>query len=311
MRNTTDQKLIKEINHWRAKRDAAIFAHNYQIPAIQDLADYVGDSLDLAQAAAKSKHNIIVFCSVHFMAESAAIFSSDKTILIPDPNAGCSLASSINAKKLKKWKKLYPNAVVVTYVNTTAEVKAESDYCCTSANAIKIVESIPKNKEIIFIPDMFLGNYVAHMTGRKIYIYPGKCHVHAQVKLSNINKKLKDYPKAEFLIHPECDCAANCMNKEKTYILSTGGMLKQAQTSNTRAFLVATETGIIHRLKKENAHKNFVPIHKNMICEFMKMITLKKLLNSLKNLEHRVTVPKNIAKKARIPIEQMLKISSK
>lgn len=317
MQKANDQKLIKEINHWRTKRDALILAHNYQIPSIQDVADYVGDSLGLSQTAAKTDKKLIVFCGVHFMAESAAIFSPDKTILIPDPKAGCSLAASIDAKELRKWKKRYPHAVVVSYVNTTAEVKAESNYCCTSTNAIKVVESIPKDKEIIFTPDLFLGDYVARMTGRKIYVYPGECHVHARVRIQDVNKKLEKYPGAEFLIHPECGCVTECMHyvttkelpKKKTHILSTGGMVARSRTSSAKNFVVATETGLIHRLKKENPDKNFIPVRSDMVCEFMKMITLEKLLNSLKNVEYEVKVSQDIAKRARIPIERMLRIS--
>lgn len=315
--NQHNKNLIKEINYWRHKRNALIIAHNYQIPQIQDLADFVGDSLGLSQIAAQSKHNLIVFCGVHFMAESAAIFSPEKTILIPDIKAGCSLAASIDAKELRKWKKRYPNAVVVSYVNTTAEVKAESDYCCTSTNAVKVINSISKDKEVIFTPDMFLGDYVARVTGRKIYVYPGECHVHAKVRLQDIQSKMEKYPGAEFLIHPECGCVTACMHyvavkeipEKKTHILSTGGMVNRARKSKAKEFIVATETGLLHRLKKENPAKKFIPLRSDMVCKFMKMTTLEKLLNSLKNLKHRVTVPKNIAERARIPIERMLKIN--
>lgn len=310
--------IIQEINLWRRKRHALILAHNYQIPEIQDLADFVGDSLELSQQAASTQAKIIFFCGVHFMAETAAILSPDKTVLIPDLNAGCSLANSITAKELRRWKKRYPKAIVISYVNTSAKVKAESDYCCTSTNAVKIVNSLPKNRQILFTPDFFLGDYVAKMTGRKnIIVYTGECHVHAQVKPEDILNKLKDYPQAEFLIHPECGCVSNCLSyvasgnlpAEKTHILSTGGMIKYCRTALAKQFVVATETGIIHRLQKDNPEKEFIPVRDGMICQYMKMITLEKLLNSLKNLEYEVKVPKKIAQKARIPIQKMLELS--
>ncbi|KKQ33273.1 MAG: Quinolinate synthase A [Candidatus Levybacteria bacterium GW2011_GWA2_37_36] len=312
-----NQKLVEEIKRWKKKRGALIIAHNYQIPAIQDVADFVGDSLELSKLAAKSSEKLIVFCGVHFMAESAAIFSPEKTVLIPDLGAGCSLAASIDADELRRWKAKYPGAVVVSYVNTTAEVKALSDYCCTSTNAVAVVNSIPKNKRILFVPDMFLGAYVQKMTGRDLIIYPGECHVHARVRPEDILNRMKDKPEADFLIHPECGCVSNCMHmvangdipEEKTHILSTGGMLKHAKASKKTDFIVATETGIIHRLEKQNPGKNFAPLRNDMVCQFMKMITLPKLLNSLINLEFEVKVPKDIAEKARIPIERMFEIN--
>lgn len=312
-----DQKLIEEIKKWKKKRGALILAHNYQIPEIQDTADFVGDSLELSKQAANSSEKLIVFCGVHFMAESAAIFSPQKIILIPDLEAGCTLAASIDEEELRKWKAKYPDAVVVSYVNTTAEVKAQSDYCCTSTNAVEVVNAIPKNKRILFVPDMFLAAYVQKKTGRNLIIYPGQCYVHARVRPEDILKKMKANPKADFLIHPECGCVSSCMNfvangdipPDKTHILSTGGMLKHAKQSNKTDFIVATETGIIHQLKKQNPKKNFVPLRDDMVCRFMKMITLPKLLNSLINLEFEVKVPKKIADKARIPIERMFKIS--
>ena len=312
-----EQKLIEEIKKWKKKRGALILAHNYQIPAIQDVADFVGDSLELSKLAAKSSEKLIVFCGVHFMAESAAIFSPEKTVLIPDLGAGCSLAASIDADELRRWKTKYPDAVVVSYVNTTAEVKAESDYCCTSTNAVAVVNAIPKNKRVLFVPDMFLGAYVQKKTGRDLIIYPGECHVHARVRPEDVLNRMKASPEADFLIHPECGCVSNCMHyvangdipADKTHILSTGGMLKHAHESKKTDFIVATETGIIHQLKKQNPEKNFAPLRDDMVCQFMKMITLPKLLNSLVNLEFEVKVPKEIADKARIPIERMFQIS--
>jgi len=313
-----DQQLISEIKKWKRKHGALILAHNYQVPEIQDVADFVGDSLELSKQAAKSFEKLIVFCGVHFMAESAAIFSPEKTVLIPDLGAGCSLASSIDSDELRRWKAKYPDAVVGSYVNTTAEVKALSDYCCTSSNAVAVVNSIAKDKPILFVPDMFLGAYVQKMTGRDLIIYPGQCHVHARVRPEDILNKIKEKPEADFLIHPECGCVTNCMHyvangdipAEKTHILSTGGMMKYAKESKNTDFIVATETGIIHQLKKNNSKKNFVPLRDDMICQFMKMITLPKLLNSLINLEFEVKVPKDIAEKARVPIERMFKVSN-
>jgi len=311
------KQLSAEINKWRKKRNAVILAHNYQIPAIQDIADFVGDSLELSRQAAITDAKLIVFCGVHFMAESAAIFSPGKKVLIPDLQAGCSLAASITADELRKWKKQYPDAIVVTYVNTSAEVKAESDYCCTSTNAVKVVNSIPEDKQILFIPDMFLGDFVARTTGRKnMIIYPGECHVHARVRPQDVINKMSEHPKAEFLIHPECGCVSACMHYkasgdipgDKTHILSTGGMMKHAKSSPASEFVVATETGILYRLQKENPNKSFIPLRDDMVCRFMKMITLPKLLNSLKNIEFEVKVPKNIAERAKIPIERMLNI---
>lgn len=315
----TKGELVHQINYWREKQKAVILAHNYQIPAIQDIADFVGDSLELSRKAAATDAECIVFCGVHFMAESAAIFSPEKTVLIPDLAAGCSLAASITASELRKWKKRYPKAVVVSYVNTSAEVKAESDYCCTSTNAVAIVNSIPKDQEILFVPDMFLGDFVAKTTGRKnIIVYPGECHVHARVRPADVVKKMKEYPSSEFLIHPECGCVSSCMHfvaagdipGKKTHILSTGGMMQYAKTAESREFVVATETGILYRLQKENPQKSFIPLRDDMVCQFMKMITMEKLLNSLKNLEFEVKVPDDIARRARIPIERMLKLAN-
>lgn len=317
MQNYNEKILIREIQILKKERNAVILAHNYQIPVIQDVADFVGDSLELSQKAAETHAEIIVFCGVHFMAESAAIFSPHKKVLIPDPKAGCSLASSIDAKTLQEWKKRYPNAVVVCYVNTTAEVKAESDYAVTSANAVQIVNSIPRDKKILFVPDMFLASFVAKKTGRPIIAYPGECHVHAKVTPEDILKKMQEHPQAEVLIHPECGCVSSCMHymangqlpADKTQILSTGGMKRYAKESGAKEFVVATETGMLYPLQKTNLKKKFIPLRKDMVCKYMKMITLPKVYNSLKNLEFEVKVPEEIAKKARIPIERMLEIS--
>ena len=315
----SDEEVLKELRLLKEKLQpkVIILGHHYQQDDIIAFADITGDSLGLAQQVSQIDKPYIIFCGVHFMAESAAIFSPEKTVLIPDLGAGCSLAASIDADELRRWKAKYPGAVVVSYVNTTAEVKALSDYCCTSTNAVAVVNSIPKNKRILFVPDMFLAAFVQKKTGRDLIIYPGECHVHARVRPEDVLNKMKASPEADFLIHPECGCVSNCMHmvangdipEDRTHILSTGGMLKYAKKSKKSDFIVATETGIIHRLKKQNPKKNFVPLREDMVCQFMKMITLPKLLNSLINLEFEVKVPKEIANKARVPIERMFKIS--
>jgi quinolinate synthase len=312
----TQAALIAEINQLRKERNAVILAHNYQIPIIQDVADFVGDSLGLSQQAATTKAETIVFCGVHFMAETAAILCPDKRVLIPDLEAGCSLAASINIDQLREWKKEHPNAVVVSYVNTTAEIKAETDYCCTSGNALKIVQSIPEDQEILFLPDVFLGSWVQKMTGRKnMHIWMGECHVHAAIPPSRIDEKLEQHPNAELLIHPECGCLTPYLDRvvrqngsSKLKVASTEGMIKRACESSADEFVVATEIGILHRLKKENPTKQFHPIDNEMSCMFMKMITLEKLHRALKDDVFHVTVEPEIARKARTAIDRMISI---
>lgn len=311
-----NQTLFTEIETLKAEHNAVILAHNYQIPEIQDIADYVGDSLGLSHRAADADADVIVFCGVHFMAETASIISPDKTVLIPDLEAGCSLADSITGDELRNWKREHPDALVVSYINTTAEVKAESDYCCTSSNAVAVVESIPEDREILFLPDKFLGGYVELMTGRDLNIWQGACHVHEKIGELNLAEKQKEYPEAEMLIHPECGCSTSCMQKSAFYfdckdghIYSTKGMLDRAGESEAEEFVVATETGILHRMKKENPEKNFYAANENSVCEYMKMITLDKLRDALKNKQFEVKVPGYLAEKAIIPIERMLNIS--
>ncbi len=307
----------KEIQRLKEEKNAVILAHNYQVPQVQDIADYIGDSLKLSKLAAKTDASLIVFCGVHFMAETASIISPQKKVLIPDLEAGCSLASSINTTELLNWKKENPNAVVVSYVNTSAEVKALSDYCCTSSNAVKVVQSIPKETPILFLPDMFLGAYVIEVTKRdNIKVWPGECHVHAGITYKEINQMIEKYKSAEFLVHPECSCTSSTLyhiskgdiNREFK-ILSTEGMMNEAKTSNNNQFVIATETGILYRMKEENPEKEFIPIKKDAICKYMKKITLEKVYNSLVNEMYEVKVPKEIADKALIPIERMLTIS--
>jgi quinolinate synthase len=310
--------FTKEIARLKKEKNAVILAHNYQIPQVQDIADFIGDSLKLSKMAADTEASIIVFCGVHFMAETASIISPDKTVLIPDLDAGCSLASSINPLELTEWKKQNPEAIVVSYVNTSAEIKALSDYCCTSANATKVVENIPLEKTILFLPDMFLGAYVAEVTKRKnIKIWPGECHVHAGIRSEDINSMLKNYKNAEFLIHPECSCTSSTLyhlskgdiNKDSK-ILSTEGMMREVKTSTNNQFIVATETGILYRMKMENPQKEFIPIKNDAVCKYMKKITVEKVYNSLVNEIFEVKVPPEIASKAKIPIERMLAITA-
>lgn len=309
-------QLTAEIYDLKRKRDAVILAHNYQIPEIQDLADFVGDSLGLSQQAAKTPAQTIVFCGVHFMAETAAILCPDKRVLLPDMKAGCSLADSITLKQLQDWKAEHPGAVVVSYVNTTAEIKAESDYCCTSGNALKIVQSIPEDKEILFLPDQFLGSWVQKMTGRKnMHIWMGECHVHAAIPPLRIDEKMKEFPKAELLIHPECGCLTPYLDRvirqngsSQLKVASTEGMIQRAVSSPVDEFVVATEIGILHRLKKENPTKTFHPIESEMSCRYMKMITVENLHNALKEDQFHITVPDEVARKARTAIDRMVSI---
>jgi len=307
--------LFSEIKNLKEKKNAVILAHNYQVPDVQDAADFVGDSLGLSIEAGKTSADIIVFCGVHFMAETASIISPMKKVLIPDLDAGCSLAASINIEQLKKWKIQHPNAVVVSYVNTTADIKAESDYCVTSSNAVKVVQSIPAGKEILFLPDKYLGRYVELVTGRKINIWDGACHVHEKIgniEFSNIQEK---YPDAEFLIHPECGCSTSCLvrsktdpNGDKMKIFSTEGMVNYVEKSESKKFVIATETGIIHRMKKQSPEKSFYPVSEHSVCEYMKMITLEKLYKSLLYDQYEVKVPEALAERAIIPVKRMLSI---
>jgi len=310
--------LKSEILRLKKEKDVLILAHNYQLPEVQDVADYVGDSLGLSRQAAKTSNKTILFCGVHFMAETAAITCPDKKILIPDPAAGCSLSDTINASQLRDWKHEHPGAVTVGYVNTTAEVKAELDYCCTSSNAVNVVKSIPDDKEILFLPDMFLGSYVAKMTNRKnMYIWAGECHVHAGIRPQEVQDKLRQFANAEFLVHPECSCTSSVMydiacgdyGNRQVQVLSTEGMMNHAKTSNSKQFVVATETGILYRMKKQNPDKEFIPMSDSAVCKYMKMMTLDKVYASLKEEKYEVKVPKNVAQKAQLAIERMLAIS--
>lgn len=309
--------LRDEILRLKSERNAVILAHNYQVPEVQDVADFVGDSLGLARQAAETDSERILFCGVHFMAETAAIISPRKKVLIPDPDAGCSLSDSITPDELRDWKARHPGAATVGYVNTTAEIKSELDYCCTSSNAVDVVSAIPREREVLFLPDMFLGSFVAKMTGRKnMRVWAGECHVHAGITPEDVRKKLDSMPDSEFLIHPECSCTTPMLHDmasgryagSNVSVLSTEGMMKHAGESPASRFVVATETGILYRMRMQNPQKTFVAASDKAECKYMKMITAQKVLDSLMYDRYEVTVPEGIAEKARVAIRRMLEI---
>ncbi len=313
---SVDHTWAEEVRSLAREQDALIVAHNYQVPAIQDIADFVGDSLELSRIAAQTEASTIVFCGVHFMAETAKILGPEKRVLIPDKGAGCSLAASITAEQLRAWKSEHPGAVCIQYVNTTAEVKAETDICCTSANAVQVVESIPGDREILFGPDMFLGAHVERMTGRKMHIWMGECHVHAGIDPSDISRTMAEHPDAELNVHPECGCSSQAMYllstgdlpKDRTFVLGTGGMVERARTSDAKEFIVATETGMLHRLRKENPAAEYIPANAKAQCKYMQMITPDKLLRCLQTGRDEVNVDPEIADRARLAIERMIAI---
>jgi quinolinate synthase len=309
--------LAHEVRALAEERNAVVLAHNYQVGDVQDVADFVGDSLGLSQQAAATDADVIVFCGVHFMAETAAILAPAKTVLIPDLDAGCSLAATIDAPALRRWREEHPDAVVVSYVNTSAEVKALSDYCCTSGNARAVIDAVPADREILFLPDMFLGAYLERVTGRRMHVWPGECHVHAGIRIGDIHQRLDEHAEADLLIHPECGCASQCMYAaaeddelgRRTHVLSTEGMVRHAAASPNRDFVIATETGILHRLAKEAPDKRFYAMSERAVCRYMKMITLEKLRDSLRDMKHVVTVPDEIAEAARGAIRRMVEIA--
>ncbi|MCE2854446.1 MAG: quinolinate synthase NadA [Ilumatobacteraceae bacterium] len=315
----SDGDWAQRIRRLAAERDAVILAHNYQVPEIQDVAHHVGDSLALSRVAAQVESSTIVFCGVHFMAETAKLLSPNKTVLIPDERAGCSLADSITADQLRTWKAEHPGAVVVSYVNTTAAVKAETDICCTSSNAVDVVASIPEDKEILFCPDQFLGAHVQRLTKRKnMHIWMGECHVHAGINGSELKQLVASEPDAELFIHPECGCATSAMYlasegvvpAERTKILSTAGMVSAARDTKARKVLVATETGMLHQLQKVNSNTLFQPVNRAAVCKYMKMITPEKLERCLIEGRDVVDVPVDIAERARQSVERMIAIGT-
>lgn len=315
-RAETSADIVEEIQELRRRYHAVILAHNYQIGPVQDVADFVGDSLGLAQAATEVDAPVIVLCGVYFMAETAKILNPDRKVLIPDPNAGCSLADSITAAQLRAWKAEHPGAVVVSYVNTTAEVKAETDICVTSGNAEAVIRSIPADQEILFLPDMFLGSHLERVTGRKMHLWLGECHVHAGIRPEEIDARRAEFPDADLLIHPECGCSAQCVWAASTgairpdgvHVLSTEGMLKHAQRSPRKTFLIATEIGLLHRLNREIPEKRFVAADGGAICQYMKMTTLENLRDCLKNQGPEVDVPVDVMDRARKSVFRMLAV---
>ncbi|MBA3409456.1 MAG: quinolinate synthase NadA [Geodermatophilaceae bacterium] len=318
---TSDEydRWADEVRSLAERRGAVILAHNYQVPEIQDVAHYTGDSLYLSRIAAETDASIIVFCGVHFMAETAKILSPDKRVLLPDHAAGCSLADSINADQLRAWKAEHPGAVVVSYVNTTAAVKAETDICYTSSNAADVVRSIPEETDILFCPDQFLGAHVKRVTARhNMHIWAGECHVHAGISPADVRAKVASYPDAEILVHPECGCTTSVLDlisagdlpAERTKVLSTGGMVEAAANTRSRQVLVATETGILHQLRGLNDKAEFIAMNERATCRYMKMITPTKLLATLRDDTGDIDVPADIAAKARTAVERMIAIGS-
>jgi quinolinate synthase len=323
------ERLSQEVRALAAERNAVILAHNYQVPEIQDVADLTGDSLQLSREAAATEADVIAFCGVHFMAETASVLSPDKTVLIPDPDAGCSLSDSITAEQLRAWKAEHPGALVVMYVNTSADVKGETDYCCTSSNAVQVVEHIWREHgpetEILFGPDMWLGSYVARELGLtedperygRFHVWDGECHVHAGIRPEDIAAMRAGHPDAEFLIHPECGCstqameyvAAGDLDPEGVQMLSTSGMLRHVRDNPEGDFIVATETGMLYPLQQAAPQARLIEANRMAFCKYMKMITLPKLRDSLREMRYEVKVPQRLAERARVPIERMVRIS--
>jgi quinolinate synthase len=299
-----DAEIVEKISALKKKRNAIILVHNYQLGEVQDIADFAGDSLDLSQRAAETDADVIVFCGVRFMAETASILCPEKVVLLPDMNAGCLLADMISAERLRAKKEEHPQAVVVCYINSPAEVKAESDVCCTSANAVKVVESLDA-REILFVPDQYLGHYVSARTGKKMILWPGFCPTHARIKPERIKELKREYPQAKVVVHPECRPEVIALADE---VLGTGGMCRYAQRDEVREMIVGTELGIIHRLRKENPGKRFIPVSEQAICPDMKLITLKKVLWSLEEMNPEVKVPEGIRLRAKAAVDKMLKI---
>jgi len=299
-----DTELIEKILDLKKRRGAVILAHNYQLGEVQDIADFVGDSLELSQRAAETGADVIVFCGVHFMAETASILCPDKVVLLPDINSGCPMADMITAERLRAKKREHPQAVVVCYINSSAEVKAESDICCTSANAVGVIKSLDA-QEILFVPDQYLGHYISARTGKKMILWPGFCPTHVRIKPERMKELRQEYPQAKMVVHPECRPEVIALADE---VLSTGGMCRYAQRDEVREMIVGTEVGIIHRLRKENPGKRFIPVSEQAICPNMKLITLEKVLWSLQEMNPVVKVTEGIQLRAKAAVDKMLKI---
>jgi quinolinate synthase len=304
MATAEDRSLEEKIRQLREEKNAIILAHNYQRGEVQDIADFVGDSLELSQKAARTSVEVIVFCGVHFMAETASILCPDMTVLLPDINAGCPMANMITVAQLIQKKKELPNATVVTYINSSAEVKAESDYCCTSANGVKIVESLDAD-EILFIPDQYLGQYVAARTGKKMTLWPGYCPTHVRILPEDIVRRKKEHPQAKVVVHPECRPEVIALADEA---LSTSGMIRYASRQDVTELIVGTEVELLHRLSKENPGKKFIPVSSKAVCPNMKLITLEKILRSLEDMSPVVKVPEAIRIRAKAAVDRMLAI---
>lgn len=301
----SDARLIEGILRLKRERNAIILAHNYQLGEVQDIADFVGDSLELSQKAAQTSAAVIVFCGVLFMAETASILCPDKKILLPDIHAGCAMADMITAEGLRKKKKEHPGATVVCYVNSSAEVKAESDVCCTSASAVNIVEKLPEGREILFVPDQYLGHYASTKTGREMILWPGFCPTHARIKSQDIVRLKQEHPEGKVVVHPECRPEVIALADE---VLSTGGMCRFARSTMAAEVIVGTELGIIHRLRKENPDKRFIPASEQAVCPQMKLITLENVLWSLDEMAPEVKVPEEIRLRAKAAVDKMLEV---
>lgn len=301
-----EKEMVDRIARLKRERGAVILAHNYQLGEVQDVADFTGDSLELSIKAAKADAEVIVFCGVMFMAETAKLLSPERTVLLPVLESGCPMADMADGRAVREMKSKHPGALVVTYVNSTAEVKAESDVCVTSANAVKIVASLPKDREIIFVPDQNLGSFVAGRTGRKLILWDGFCPTHMRITPEQIRRRREENPGAPVLAHPECRPDVCAVADE---LLSTGGICNFVKGSSVRTFIIATELGMIHRLRKENPGKIFIPVSEQAVCPNMKMIRLEHVLDSLERMEHRIEIPESVAVKARLPIEKMLEMS--
>jgi len=301
----SDAALIEKITSLKKRRNAIFLVHNYQLGEVQDIADFIGDSLELSQKAAKTEADVIVFCGVHFMAETASILCPDKTVLLPDTHAGCPMADMITAERLREKKKEHPRATVVCYVNTPAAVKAESDICCTSANAVKLVEKLDA-EEIIFVPDQYLGSYVASKTGKKMILWPGYCPTHTRIQAQAIARQKQEHPQAKVIVHPECRPEAKALADE---VLSTGGMIRFARETEAEEIIVGTEIGILYRLRKENPGKKFIAASEQAVCPRMKLITLETVLWSLENMTHQVKVPERTRLRAKRAVDRMLEVT--
>jgi quinolinate synthase len=309
----------EEVRRLAAERDAVILAHNYTSPQIQDVADHVGDSLALSRLARSSPASTIVFCGVHFMAETAKILSPAKTVLIPDPRAGCSLADQITAEQVREWKAEHPGAAVVAYVNTTAEVKGEADLCCTSSNAVEVVASVPAGREVLFLPDVYLGSFVRRRTGREnLHVWHGECHVHAGISAQALTDAADTHPEAELFIHPECGCTTSALYRvdegavpaDRVKVLSTGGMLEAARVTTARTVLVATEIGMLHQLRAAAPGVEFLPVNERASCQYMKLSTPEALLECLITGKVEIEVEPDVADRARAALEAMVSIGS-